>query len=148
MTYAEAKAHLSSMVQATVEPTLSSTELDDLLTLAQRPDAIGNLPYMPWRASSDYAVGDLVVPFPRNGHLYKVDRGRHVRDLGPHLAHRLRLDRERGQREADLAGDRGRGLDADLRAERSCGRGLALEGGQGLGPLQLHGRPPPAGQPG
>jgi hypothetical protein len=60
------------MVAAATEPILSSTELDDLLTLAQRPDALGQLPFIPWRASSDYAIGDYAVPFPRNGHLYRA----------------------------------------------------------------------------
>lgn len=72
MTYADAKVRLTSMVQAAVEPTLSSDELDELLTLAQRPDVFGNFPYTPWRASANYAVGDYVVPKPRNGHLYRA----------------------------------------------------------------------------
>lgn len=60
------------MVASSSEPVLTSAELDDLLVLAKRPDADGNLPYLPWRAQTAYGVDDVVVPDPRNGHLYKV----------------------------------------------------------------------------
>lgn len=72
------------MVQDTVNPTLTSAEVDDLLLLARRTDAYGNAPEDTWQPSTIYqaapaSFGPLdalpvnaqrVVPVTFNGHVY------------------------------------------------------------------------------
>lgn len=72
MTEVQARARLQTATASGSEPTLSTTEIDQLLALARRVDRYGSAPYQPRVASSSYAVGDYAVPEPRNGHLYKA----------------------------------------------------------------------------
>lgn len=72
MNDAAARARLQSMVAASEQPTLSSSEIDDLLLLARRVDTDGNKPHQARQPSTAYAVGELAVPNPRNAHVYKV----------------------------------------------------------------------------
>jgi hypothetical protein len=65
-----ARARLERMVAADEEPTLTPTEIDDLLALARRADTAGTAPHVPWKATTAYGVGDITVPDPRNAHVY------------------------------------------------------------------------------
>lgn len=58
---------LKSMVAATVDPVLSNDEIDTLLAKFAYATTFAT-----WAATTAYAVGDTVIPSPRNGHYYKV----------------------------------------------------------------------------
>lgn len=74
MNEAEARARLSDLVAATVFPTLSETQLTDLLRRSRRVDVDEKAPSedSEWAAATDYEVGDYVVPTVRNDHIYRV----------------------------------------------------------------------------
>lgn len=65
---------LSDATQADLEPVLSTSELTNLLAVCRIADEDGNLPdaFDGWVASEAYAVGERVVPVPRNGYVYRV----------------------------------------------------------------------------
>lgn len=65
---------LSDLVQATVDPVLSAAELQRLLRYAQAEDEDGNLPdiHETWSASIAYGKNERVVPYPRNGFVYRA----------------------------------------------------------------------------
>jgi hypothetical protein len=69
---ATARARLERMVQKDVAPTLSATEIDDLMLMARRNDADGYAPYSTWAASTVYTVNAARVPSVNNGHYYTV----------------------------------------------------------------------------
>lgn len=72
MNYAEARAELEAMVSADVKPVLTTDEITMLLARCRVADADDNAidAYVEWTAGTAYAVGDTVVPEPRNGHYY------------------------------------------------------------------------------
>ena len=72
MNEATARSNLSLMVAAGDDPVLSSADLDALMALARRTDVDGQEPYMVWRPSIAYGVGEFVVPTSANGHYYEV----------------------------------------------------------------------------
>ena len=97
MTEAEARTRLASMVAASEEPTLTPAELDDLIALARiaAPPTYATAPgvapptspfaipeygprlvppdaYTYWKPNTPYAVGTMLVPSTRNGHVYRV----------------------------------------------------------------------------
>lgn len=72
MDAALARARLERMVAHDQAPTLSSAEIDDLLLMAQRPDADGYVPYSAWRASTVYTQWQYRIPTVNNGHYYTV----------------------------------------------------------------------------
>lgn len=65
---------LRDATQADLEPTLSDSELVNLLAVCRIADEDGNLPdpFEAWVASEAYPVGERVVPNPRNGYVYRV----------------------------------------------------------------------------
>jgi hypothetical protein len=69
----DAKTELAVMVAATTAPALLDADLVRLLRRAAVPDAAGNPAddYPAWAASVARAVGDKVVPVPRNGFVYR-----------------------------------------------------------------------------
>lgn len=72
MDTAAARARLERMVQHTVEPVLTTAEIDDLMLLALRADANGYTPYSIWSASTIYTAQAYRVPTVSNGHQYIV----------------------------------------------------------------------------
>lgn len=73
MNRTDAKTELAAMVAATTAPTLDDAALTRLLRRAAVADAALNDPddYPDWAASLARAVGDRVVPAPRNGFVYR-----------------------------------------------------------------------------
>lgn len=65
---------LSDATQADLQPVLTQDELRRLLAVCRVADEDGNLPdsFDAWTASETYAVGERVVPVPRNGYVYRV----------------------------------------------------------------------------
>lgn len=65
---------LADKVQADLEPVLTVDELRRLLAVCAIADEDGNLPdpFDAWVAGETYAIGERVVPVPRNGYVYKV----------------------------------------------------------------------------
>lgn len=72
MDTAVARARLERMLQITVDPVLTTAEVDDLMILALRTDASGYTPYDRWAASTIYTVQAYRVPTVSNGHQYIV----------------------------------------------------------------------------
>jgi hypothetical protein len=56
------------------DPVLSAAHMDQLVRLARRADTLGNAPdsYSAWQPGVTYGVGDMVVPDPRNGRVYRA----------------------------------------------------------------------------
>lgn len=73
-TYTQALAELSDMVAASVEPVLTTADLERLLRYAAIADEDGNEPdaWPAWAAVTAYPVGERAVPSTRNGYLYVV----------------------------------------------------------------------------
>lgn len=73
-TYSRALTELSDMVAASVEPVLTTADLDRLLRYAAVADEDGNDPdaWPAWAASTAYALNERAVPATRNGYLYLV----------------------------------------------------------------------------
>lgn len=73
-TEAEIRALLAVLLQTTVEPTLTSTEIDYLVKQAKRRDSDNNNPEQrtEWTALTVYALNAEKVPVTRNGYYYKV----------------------------------------------------------------------------
>lgn len=74
LTVAEQRARLERMVEASLDPTLSAVEVDDLMALSRIVDVNGTEPdeYADWKAATAYALGAYAVPTTRNGHYYRV----------------------------------------------------------------------------
>lgn len=72
VTEAEARARLERLVAASSSPTLTAEEVDALLELSQLVDSTGRAASddTEWEASTDYAIGDVVVPTSRTGDQY------------------------------------------------------------------------------
>lgn len=72
--YSQALTELSDMVQASVAPVLTTTELGRLLRYAATGDEDGNEPdaWPGWAGLTEYALGERVVPATRNGYVYIV----------------------------------------------------------------------------
>lgn len=70
----EARRRIESMTASDRPPVLTSDELDDLVDVARRADTGDHAPdtYVTWKAALALAVGALVVPSARNGHVYEV----------------------------------------------------------------------------
>jgi len=60
------------MLQWNVAPVLTTAEVDDLMLLARRPDALGYTPYDVWAASTLYPLNSERVPTVSNGYAYYV----------------------------------------------------------------------------
>lgn len=72
--YTDALAVLQDLVQSSVAPTLSATELDRILRYAATADESGNEPdNWPARATATaYPLNYRIVPASRNGYVYKA----------------------------------------------------------------------------
>lgn len=76
-TEAEARARLERMTAASVAPSLTAQELDDLMVVAARGDSsgYGAAGWSEAARNTAYVVGDRRVPTNRNGHVYQVIAG-------------------------------------------------------------------------
>lgn len=74
LTVGAARARLESMLQWQAAPALSSTEVDQLLAMARRPDPYGNPPddYLDWKASTAHGLNVERAPTIRNGFFYRA----------------------------------------------------------------------------
>lgn len=65
---------LADAVQASLDPILTTDDLRCLLAVCRITDENGNLPdaFDRWTASTEYPVGERVVPSLRNGYVYRV----------------------------------------------------------------------------
>lgn len=71
MTETQARARLTIMVASSSDPALSTSEFDQLVGLARRTDRNGTPAYPARLGSTLYAVGQIVTPAARNGHIYR-----------------------------------------------------------------------------
>lgn len=77
LTVSAARARLERMLQWQQEPTLTSSEIDDLLAYAAMFDDDGVEPdtYTEWTASTVLAANAYRTPVVRNGYVYRVTVG-------------------------------------------------------------------------
>lgn len=74
MTVAQARSFIETFTRASTFPTLSTADVDALLSLARRADSANAAPdtYTEWVASAVVVVNTKVTPTTRNGHYYKA----------------------------------------------------------------------------